>query len=218
MQNTSAANLAILNLIQDALITLWFNWTTSTYSFASRESIFNMNAQIETSPLSGRTLSSVWEGGMWVYCSTGYIFYILQYKLQLCLLLLRTFLSSIPCFWSDTEALWSLPVRELPPICTDVRQKQRISIDTLPPEVKAPFPSDPIIPLRTKTTKEFQWVSSLQTLVPNPWHCPADSPKNQTFSAQNNKDYILGRTWSTLSNQVTGGTSESFTWQPSTHS
>ncbi|XP_067466935.1 probable E3 ubiquitin-protein ligase HECTD2 isoform X1 [Thunnus thynnus] len=46
--------------------------------------------------------------------------------------------------------------RELPPICSDVRQKQRLSIDTLPPEVKAPFPSDPIIPLRTKTTKEFQ--------------------------------------------------------------
>uniref|UniRef100_A0A4W6BRU9 HECT-type E3 ubiquitin transferase n=1 Tax=Lates calcarifer TaxID=8187 RepID=A0A4W6BRU9_LATCA len=45
---------------------------------------------------------------------------------------------------------------ELPPICSDVRQKQRLSIDTLPPEVKAPFPSDPIIPLRTKTTKEFQ--------------------------------------------------------------
>ncbi|XP_046885938.1 probable E3 ubiquitin-protein ligase HECTD2 [Hypomesus transpacificus] len=46
--------------------------------------------------------------------------------------------------------------RELPPISTDVRQKQKVSIDTLPPEVKAPFPSDPIIPLRTKTTKEFQ--------------------------------------------------------------
>ncbi|KAG8000389.1 putative E3 ubiquitin-protein ligase HECTD2, partial [Nibea albiflora] len=46
--------------------------------------------------------------------------------------------------------------RELPPICSDVRQKQRLSIDTLPPEVKAPFPSDPVIPLRTKTTKEFQ--------------------------------------------------------------
>ncbi|XP_029986108.1 probable E3 ubiquitin-protein ligase HECTD2, partial [Sphaeramia orbicularis] len=46
--------------------------------------------------------------------------------------------------------------RELPPICSDVRQKQRISIDTLPPEVKAPFPSDPVIPLRTKTTREFQ--------------------------------------------------------------
>uniref|UniRef100_A0A671X9Y0 HECT-type E3 ubiquitin transferase n=1 Tax=Sparus aurata TaxID=8175 RepID=A0A671X9Y0_SPAAU len=45
---------------------------------------------------------------------------------------------------------------KLPPICSDVRQKQRLSIDTLPPEVKAPFPSDPIIPLRTKTTKEFQ--------------------------------------------------------------
>ncbi|MED6264316.1 hypothetical protein CHARACLAT_013525, partial [Characodon lateralis] len=47
-------------------------------------------------------------------------------------------------------------VRELPPICGNVRQRQRLSIDTLPPEVKAPFPSDPIIPLRTKTTKEFQ--------------------------------------------------------------
>ncbi|XP_071370251.1 probable E3 ubiquitin-protein ligase HECTD2, partial [Centroberyx affinis] len=46
--------------------------------------------------------------------------------------------------------------RELPPICSDVRQKQRISIDTLPPELKAPFPSDPVIPLRTKTTREFQ--------------------------------------------------------------
>ncbi|XP_054880707.1 probable E3 ubiquitin-protein ligase HECTD2 [Poeciliopsis prolifica] len=47
-------------------------------------------------------------------------------------------------------------VRELPPICSDVRQKQRLSIDTLPQEVKAPFPCDPVIPLRTKTTKEFQ--------------------------------------------------------------
>lgn len=53
--------------------------------------------------------------------------------------------------------------RELPPICNDVRHKQRFSIDTLPPEVKAPFPSDPIIPLRTKTTKEFQWVSLVWT-------------------------------------------------------
>ncbi|XP_015194984.1 probable E3 ubiquitin-protein ligase HECTD2 [Lepisosteus oculatus] len=44
------------------------------------------------------------------------------------------------------------PVRELPPI----RQKHRISIDTLPPEVKAPVPPEPIIPLRTKTVKEFQ--------------------------------------------------------------
>ncbi|KAM8852011.1 putative E3 ubiquitin-protein ligase HECTD2 isoform 1-T1 [Synchiropus picturatus] len=46
--------------------------------------------------------------------------------------------------------------RELPPICSDVRQKHRISIDTLPPEVKAPFPLDPVIPLRTKTIREFQ--------------------------------------------------------------
>ncbi|TMS04831.1 putative E3 ubiquitin-protein ligase HECTD2 [Larimichthys crocea] len=51
---------------------------------------------------------------------------------------------------------WLRHGRELPPICSDVRQKQRLSIDTLPPEVKAPFPSDPVIPLRTKTTKEFQ--------------------------------------------------------------
>uniref|UniRef100_A0A3Q0RS83 HECT-type E3 ubiquitin transferase n=1 Tax=Amphilophus citrinellus TaxID=61819 RepID=A0A3Q0RS83_AMPCI len=55
-----------------------------------------------------------------------------------------------------TPFLSSPAGRELPPICSDVRQKQRLSIDTLPPEVKAPFPSDPIIPLRTKTTKEFQ--------------------------------------------------------------
>ncbi|KAF5894153.1 putative E3 ubiquitin-protein ligase HECTD2, partial [Clarias magur] len=47
-------------------------------------------------------------------------------------------------------------VRELPPIYPDVRQKQRISIDVLPPEVKARFVSDPIIPIRTKTAKEFQ--------------------------------------------------------------
>nr|XP_057907388.1 probable E3 ubiquitin-protein ligase HECTD2 [Doryrhamphus excisus] len=46
-------------------------------------------------------------------------------------------------------------VRELPPICSDVRHKQRASIDTLPPEVKAPFPCDPVIPLRTKTAKDF---------------------------------------------------------------
>lgn len=55
-----------------------------------------------------------------------------------------------------TSNQWLRHGRELPPICSDVRQKQRLSIDTLPPEVKAPFPSDPVIPLRTKTTKEFQ--------------------------------------------------------------
>nr|XP_006006375.1 PREDICTED: probable E3 ubiquitin-protein ligase HECTD2 [Latimeria chalumnae] len=47
-------------------------------------------------------------------------------------------------------------VRELPPICPDVRRKQRISIDTLPPEMKAPVPPEPVIPMRTKTVKEFQ--------------------------------------------------------------
>ncbi|KAK1905156.1 putative E3 ubiquitin-protein ligase HECTD2, partial [Dissostichus eleginoides] len=50
---------------------------------------------------------------------------------------------------------WLRHGRDLPPICSDVRQRQRLSIDTLPPEVKAPFPCDPIIPLRTKTTKDF---------------------------------------------------------------
>ncbi|XP_028845805.1 probable E3 ubiquitin-protein ligase HECTD2 isoform X2 [Denticeps clupeoides] len=45
---------------------------------------------------------------------------------------------------------------ELPPLFAAVRQKQRYSIDTLPPEVKAPFPSEPIIPIRTKTVRQFQ--------------------------------------------------------------
>ncbi|XP_031435226.1 probable E3 ubiquitin-protein ligase HECTD2 [Clupea harengus] len=45
---------------------------------------------------------------------------------------------------------------ELPPLSTDVRQKQRFSIDTLPQEAKAPFPSDPVIPLRMKTARQFQ--------------------------------------------------------------
>ncbi|XP_071604828.1 probable E3 ubiquitin-protein ligase HECTD2 isoform X2 [Heliangelus exortis] len=47
-------------------------------------------------------------------------------------------------------------VRDLPPICLDVRQKQRISIDTLPQELKAPIPSEPSLPIRTKTVKDFQ--------------------------------------------------------------
>ncbi|XP_072335133.1 probable E3 ubiquitin-protein ligase HECTD2 isoform X1 [Scyliorhinus torazame] len=47
-------------------------------------------------------------------------------------------------------------VRELPPINADVRQKQRISIETLPPEMKAPLPPEPVLPIRTKTVKEFQ--------------------------------------------------------------
>lgn len=65
-----------------------------------------------------------------------------------------------------TSCFPAAAVRELPPICSDVRQKQRLSIDTLPQEVKAPFPCDPVIPIRTKTTKEFQWVSSLSLKHP----------------------------------------------------
>uniref|UniRef100_A0A452IPY4 HECT-type E3 ubiquitin transferase n=1 Tax=Gopherus agassizii TaxID=38772 RepID=A0A452IPY4_9SAUR len=47
-------------------------------------------------------------------------------------------------------------VRDLPPICLDVRQKQRISIDTLPPDLKAPVPPEASLPIRTKTMKDFQ--------------------------------------------------------------
>ncbi|XP_029561271.1 probable E3 ubiquitin-protein ligase HECTD2 isoform X2 [Salmo trutta] len=50
--------------------------------------------------------------------------------------------------------------RELPPICPNVRLKHqhqhRITVDNLPPEVRARFASDPVMPLRTKTVKEFQ--------------------------------------------------------------
>lgn len=49
-----------------------------------------------------------------------------------------------------------LQVRDLPPICLDVRQKQRISIDTLPQELKAPIPPERSLPIRTKTVKDFQ--------------------------------------------------------------
>uniref|UniRef100_A0A6I8Q6A1 Probable E3 ubiquitin-protein ligase HECTD2 n=1 Tax=Xenopus tropicalis TaxID=8364 RepID=A0A6I8Q6A1_XENTR len=47
-------------------------------------------------------------------------------------------------------------VRDLPPICLDVRQKQCISIDTLPPEMKASILPEPQIPTRNKTLKDFQ--------------------------------------------------------------
>ncbi|CDQ61417.1 unnamed protein product [Oncorhynchus mykiss] len=50
--------------------------------------------------------------------------------------------------------------RELPPICPNVRLKHqhqhRITVDNLPPEVRARFATDPVMPLRTKTVKEFQ--------------------------------------------------------------
>lgn len=70
-----------------------------------------------------------------------------------CLYLLRNMYTCMFIFLSI--------VRELPPIYPDVRQKQRISIDVLPPEVKARFVSDPIIPIRTKTAKEFQYALSV---------------------------------------------------------
>uniref|UniRef100_A0AAY5JWI6 HECT-type E3 ubiquitin transferase n=1 Tax=Esox lucius TaxID=8010 RepID=A0AAY5JWI6_ESOLU len=48
--------------------------------------------------------------------------------------------------------------RDLPPIVPDVRPKHqhRITIDLLPPEVKGRLAYEPVAPLRTKTTREFQ--------------------------------------------------------------
>uniref|UniRef100_A0A8D2PAK1 Uncharacterized protein n=1 Tax=Zosterops lateralis melanops TaxID=1220523 RepID=A0A8D2PAK1_ZOSLA len=46
--------------------------------------------------------------------------------------------------------------RDLPALCLDVRQKQRMSMDTLPQELKAPLPPEPSLPVRTKTVKDFQ--------------------------------------------------------------
>ncbi|XP_077586597.1 putative E3 ubiquitin-protein ligase HECTD2 [Stigmatopora nigra] len=45
--------------------------------------------------------------------------------------------------------------RELPPIGTLGRVRQRASVDTLPPEAKAPFPSEPVVPWRNKNLKDF---------------------------------------------------------------
>ncbi|XP_043845992.1 probable E3 ubiquitin-protein ligase HECTD2 isoform X1 [Dromiciops gliroides] len=47
-------------------------------------------------------------------------------------------------------------VRDLPPICLDVRQKQRLSLDSLSAEMKGPIPLEPALPIRTKTMKDFQ--------------------------------------------------------------
>lgn len=44
----------------------------------------------------------------------------------------------------------------LPLISGGVRQKQRLSVNTLPPELKAPLPPEPVIPPPTKTCREFQ--------------------------------------------------------------
>ncbi|XP_041271880.1 probable E3 ubiquitin-protein ligase HECTD2 isoform X3 [Onychostruthus taczanowskii] len=46
--------------------------------------------------------------------------------------------------------------KDLPPLCLDVRQKQRMSMDMLPQEPKAPIPPEPSLPIRTKTVKDFQ--------------------------------------------------------------
>ncbi|XP_074089491.1 putative E3 ubiquitin-protein ligase HECTD2 isoform X2 [Macrotis lagotis] len=47
-------------------------------------------------------------------------------------------------------------VRDLPQICLDVRQKQRLSFDSLSAEMKAPIPPESSLPIRTKTMKDFQ--------------------------------------------------------------
>ncbi|XP_058154748.1 probable E3 ubiquitin-protein ligase HECTD2 [Dasypus novemcinctus] len=47
-------------------------------------------------------------------------------------------------------------VRDLPPICLDVRQKQRSSIDAFSSEMKAPVLPESTIPIQPKTMKDFQ--------------------------------------------------------------
>uniref|UniRef100_A0A2K6SRD9 Probable E3 ubiquitin-protein ligase HECTD2 n=1 Tax=Saimiri boliviensis boliviensis TaxID=39432 RepID=A0A2K6SRD9_SAIBB len=47
-------------------------------------------------------------------------------------------------------------VRDQPPISLDVRQKQRISMDASSSEVKAPVLPECILPIQTKTMKDFQ--------------------------------------------------------------
>lgn len=54
------------------------------------------------------------------------------------------------------NAFLYLTVRDLPPICLDVRQKQRVSIDALPPEMKAPVLPESVLPNQPKTMKDFQ--------------------------------------------------------------
>uniref|UniRef100_A0A674EYC2 Uncharacterized protein n=1 Tax=Salmo trutta TaxID=8032 RepID=A0A674EYC2_SALTR len=73
--------------------------------------------------------------------------YLPQYTLVMCITL---YVERTMCVFCN------FPGRELPPICCDVMQKQRFSIDTIPHEVKAPFPSDPVIPLPiTNLSKHF---------------------------------------------------------------
>nr|BAC26510.1 unnamed protein product [Mus musculus] len=47
-------------------------------------------------------------------------------------------------------------VRDLPPICLDVRQKQRMSVEALPSEVKVPPLPEPSLPSQPKTVKDFE--------------------------------------------------------------
>ncbi|GAB5578606.1 probable E3 ubiquitin-protein ligase HECTD2 isoform X1 [Prionailurus iriomotensis] len=47
-------------------------------------------------------------------------------------------------------------VRDLPPICLDVRQKQRISTEASSSEMKAPVLPEPVLPNQPKTMKDFQ--------------------------------------------------------------
>lgn len=48
-------------------------------------------------------------------------------------------------------------VKDPPPVCLDVRQKQRISADdAVCSETKAPAPPEPALPVQPKTMKDFQ--------------------------------------------------------------
>ncbi|XP_011918607.1 PREDICTED: probable E3 ubiquitin-protein ligase HECTD2 [Cercocebus atys] len=47
-------------------------------------------------------------------------------------------------------------VRDQPPICLDVRQKQRVSMDASSSEMKAPVLPEPILPIQPRTMKDFQ--------------------------------------------------------------
>uniref|UniRef100_A0A6I8NWI0 HECT-type E3 ubiquitin transferase n=1 Tax=Ornithorhynchus anatinus TaxID=9258 RepID=A0A6I8NWI0_ORNAN len=78
---------------------------------------------------------------------------------------LRSFISTINQKKEGAESRGSPPPlaapsikngRERPPICLDVRQKQRVSPDALPPEMKAPTPAEPALPLLNKTIQNFQ--------------------------------------------------------------
>ncbi|KAK7811477.1 hypothetical protein U0070_008678 [Myodes glareolus] len=60
--------------------------------------------------------------------------------------------------WKSLDSLHSLnfTVRDLPPLCLDVRQKQRMSVDALPSEVKVPALPEPTLPSQPKSVKDFE--------------------------------------------------------------